>query len=61
MAKENIAFLVNLRKNIVEGSKMEGRYYPEAESKPPRVSLSTWPTTAAWCLMSLCSWCWLPS
>ena len=29
MAKENIAFLVNLRKNIVEGSKMEGRYYPE--------------------------------
>ena len=30
MAKENIAFLVNLRKNIVEGSKMEGRYYPEA-------------------------------
>ena len=32
MAKENIAFLVNLRKNIVEGSKMEGRYYPEAES-----------------------------
>ena len=33
MAKENIAFLVNLRKNIVEGSKMEGRYYPEAESK----------------------------
>ena len=33
MAKENIAFLVNLCKNIVEGSKMEGRYYPEAESK----------------------------
>ena len=33
MAKENIAFLVNLRKNIVEGSKMEGRFYPEAESK----------------------------
>ena len=33
MAKENIAFLVNLRKHIVEGSKMEGRYYPEAESK----------------------------
>ena len=33
MAKENIAFLVNLRKNIVEGSKMDGRYYPEAESK----------------------------
>ena len=33
MAKENIAFLVNLRKNIVEGSKMAGRYYPEAESK----------------------------
>ena len=33
MAKENIVFLVNLRKNIVEGSKMEGRYYPEAESK----------------------------
>ena len=33
MAKENIAFLVYLRKNIVEGSKVEGRYYPEAESK----------------------------
>ncbi len=33
MAKENIAFLVNLRKNIVEGSKMMGRYYPEAESR----------------------------
>ena len=33
MAKENIAFLVNLRKNTVEGSTMEGRYYPEAESK----------------------------
>ena len=33
MAKENIAFLVNLRKNTVEGSKMAGRYYPEAESK----------------------------
>ena len=33
MAKENIAFLVNLRKNTQEGSPMEGRYYPEAESK----------------------------
>ena len=33
MAKENIAFLVNLRKNTVPGSDMEGRYYPEAESK----------------------------
>ena len=33
MAKENIAFMVNLRKNIVPGSEMEGRYYPEAESK----------------------------
>ena len=33
MAKENIAFLVNLRKNIQAGSDMEGRYYPEAESK----------------------------
>ena len=33
MAKENIAFLVNLRKNTVEGSKMAGRYYPEAESR----------------------------
>ena len=33
MAKENIAFLVNLRKNTVSGSDMEGRYYPEAESK----------------------------
>ena len=33
MAKENIAFLVNLRKNIVPDSDMFGRYYPEAESK----------------------------
>ena len=33
MAKENIAFLVNLRKNTIEGSKMAGRYYPEAESR----------------------------
>ena len=33
MAKENIAFLVKLRKNTQEGSPMEGRYYPEAESK----------------------------
>ena len=33
MAKENIAFLVNLRKNTAEGSDREGRYYPEAESK----------------------------
>ena len=33
MAKENIAFMVNLRKNTQEGSPMEGRYYPEAESK----------------------------
>ena len=33
MAKENIAFLVNLRKNIVPDSDMYGRYYPEAESK----------------------------
>ena len=33
MAKENIAFLVNLRKNIVPDSEMFGRYYPEAESK----------------------------
>ena len=33
MAKENIAFLVNLRKNTQEGSPMKGRYYPEAESK----------------------------
>ena len=33
MAKENIAFLVNLRKNTVPGSDMEGRYYPEAESR----------------------------
>lgn len=33
MAKENIAFLVNLRKNTNEGSAMENRYYPEAESK----------------------------
>ena len=33
MAKENIAFLVNLRKNTVPDSEMFGRYYPEAESK----------------------------
>ena len=33
MAKENIAFLVNLRKNTVPDSDMFGRYYPEAESK----------------------------
>ena len=33
MAKENIAFLVNLRKNTVADSDMYGRYYPEAESK----------------------------
>ena len=33
MAKENIAFLVNLRKNTAVGSDREGRYYPEAESK----------------------------
>ena len=38
MAKENIAFLVNLRKNTVPGSDMFGRYYPEAES---RTTLST--------------------
>ena len=38
MAKENIAFLVNLRKNTVEGSDMYGRYYPEAET---RETLST--------------------
>jgi len=34
MAKENIAFLVNLRKNTAEGTDREGRYYPEAETKP---------------------------
>ena len=33
MAKENIAFLVNLRKNTAAGTDREGRYYPEAESK----------------------------
>ena len=33
MAKENIAFLVNLRKNTIPESDMFGRYYPEAESK----------------------------
>ena len=33
MAKENIAFLVNLRKNTAVGSDREGRYYPEAGSK----------------------------
>jgi len=29
MAKENIAFLVNLRKNTAVGTDREGRYYPE--------------------------------
>ena len=33
MAKENIAFLVNLRKNTIPDSDMFGRYYPEAETK----------------------------
>jgi len=33
MAKENIAFLVNLRKNTTEGTAMYNRYYPEAESR----------------------------
>ena len=33
MAKENFAFMVNLRKNTVPDSDMFGRYYPEAESK----------------------------
>ena len=33
MAKENIAFLVNLRKNTAEGTDRNGRYYPEAETK----------------------------
>ena len=33
MAKENIAFLVNLRKNTVPDSDMFGRYYPEADGK----------------------------
>ena len=33
MAKENIAFLVNLRKNTAAGTEREGRYYPEAETK----------------------------
>ena len=33
MAKENVVFLVNLRKNTVPDSDMFGRYYPEAESK----------------------------
>ena len=33
MAKENIVFMVNLRKNTVPDSDMFGRYYPEAESK----------------------------
>ena len=33
MAKENIAFLVNLRKNTIPESDMYGRYYPEAETK----------------------------
>ena len=33
MAKENIAFMVNLRKNTNSESDMFGRYYPEAESK----------------------------
>ena len=33
MAKENIAFMVNLRKNTIPESDMYGRYYPEAETK----------------------------
>ena len=33
MAKENIAFLVNLRKNTAEGTDRYDRYYPEAETK----------------------------
>jgi hypothetical protein len=37
MARENLTFLVNLRKNEVSTSKTYGQYYPEAE---PRVPLS---------------------
>jgi hypothetical protein len=35
MAKENLAFLVNFRKNEITDSKYYGKYYPEAESKTP--------------------------
>ena len=35
MARNEITFLVNLRKNEVTDSKYYGQYYPEAESKEP--------------------------
>ena len=35
MARNEITFLVNLRKNEVTDSKYYGMYYPEAESKEP--------------------------
>ena len=35
MAKNEITFLVNLRKNEVTDSKYYGMYYPEAEAKDP--------------------------
>ena len=35
MARNEIAFLVNLRKNENTDSKYYGKYYPEAESKEP--------------------------
>ena len=35
MARNEITFLVNLRKNEVTDSKYYGQYYPEAETKEP--------------------------
>ena len=35
MARENLTFLVNLRKNEVSTSKNYGMYYPEAEPREP--------------------------
>ena len=35
MARENITFLVNLRKNEDSTSKNYGQYYPEVEPKEP--------------------------
>ena len=37
MAKENIAFLVNLRKNTAVGTDREGRYTRCALPSPPTV------------------------
>ena len=35
MARNEIAFLVNARKNMNNASKTYGQYYPEAEPKEP--------------------------